>query len=61
MGGRETEPPTAFGELCKILLVKISEEQVDRKMGEPSLFQVKTQEADHQLAGRLREKTPMGF
>jgi type I restriction enzyme M protein len=34
-GGRRLSPPTAFGELCKLIFVKISDEQKPRKKGEP--------------------------
>lgn len=33
-GGGRLSPPTAFGELCKLIFVKISDEQKPRKKGE---------------------------
>ena len=34
-GGGRLSPPTAFGELCKLIFVKISDEQKPRKNGQP--------------------------
>ena len=34
-GGGRLSPPTAFGELCKLIFVKISDEQKHRKNGDP--------------------------
>lgn len=45
--------PTAFGELCKIIFVKISDEQKPRKNGEPYQFQIKTREPSNRLAERI--------
>ena len=53
-GGGRLSPPAAFGEFCKILFVKISDEQAKRKNGEPYQFQVKTHEDDRKLAQRIR-------
>lgn len=53
-GGGRLSPPAAFGEFCKILFVKISDEQATRKNGEPYQFQVKTHEEDRKLAQRIR-------
>ena len=53
-GGGRLSPPAAFGEFCKILFVKISDEQVKRKNGQPYQFQVKTHEDDRKLAQRIR-------
>lgn len=53
-GGGRLSPPAAFGEFCKILFVKISDEQAKRKNGEPYEFQVKTHEGDRKLAQRIR-------
>ena len=39
-GGGRLSPPTAFGELCKLIFVKISDEQKPRKNGEPYAFQI---------------------
>ena len=35
-GGGRLSPPTAFGELCKLIFVKISDEQKPRKKGSPT-------------------------
>ena len=53
-GGGRLSPPTAFGELCKIIFVKISDEQKARKKGEPYQFQIKTHEPSSKLAERIR-------
>jgi type I restriction enzyme M protein len=53
-GGGRLSPPTAFGELCKIIFVKISDEQAKRKKGEPYEFQIKTHEPSRRLAERIR-------
>ena len=53
-GGGRLSPPSAFGEFCKILFVKISDEQAKRKNGQPYQFQVKTHEEDRKLAQRIR-------
>lgn len=52
-GGR-LSPPAAFGELCKIIFVKISDEQAKRKNGQPYEFQIKTNESSRRLAERIR-------
>jgi type I restriction enzyme M protein len=52
-GGGRLSPPTAFGELCKLIFVKISDEQKPRKKGEPYEFQMKTYESSASLAGRI--------
>lgn len=52
-GGGRMSPPTAFGELCKLIFVKISDEQKPRKKGEPYQFQIKTHESSAKLAGRI--------
>lgn len=54
-GGGRLSPPTAFGELCKIIFVKISDEQKPRKNGEPYQFQIKTHEPASKLAKRINE------
>lgn len=51
-GGGRLSPPTAFGELCKLIFVKISDEQKPRKNGEPYEFQIKT----HEPSGKLFER-----
>jgi type I restriction enzyme M protein len=53
-GGGRLSPPTAFGELCKLIFVKISDEQAPRKKGEPYDFQIKTHEESRRLAERIR-------
>lgn len=52
-GGGRMSPPTAFGELCKIIFVKISDEKKPRKKGEPYQFQIKTHEPSPKLAERI--------
>ncbi|GHV27607.1 hypothetical protein FACS1894167_02910 [Synergistales bacterium] len=54
-GGGRLSPPTAFGELCKLIFVKISDEQKARKKGEPYEFQIKTYEPPASLAGRINK------
>lgn len=53
-GGGKLSPPAAFGELCKIIFVKISDEKKNRKKGEPYQFQIKTNEKNDRLAERIR-------
>ncbi|MBQ8140265.1 MAG: restriction endonuclease subunit M [Clostridia bacterium] len=67
-GGGRLSPPTAFGELCKLIFVKISDEQKHRKNGEPYEFQIKTHEPSSRLAERInalydeqKEKDPEVF
>lgn len=52
-GGGRLSPPTAFGELCKLIFVKISDEQKPRKNGQPYQFQIKTHEPSSKLAERV--------
>lgn len=54
-GGGRLSPPTAFGELCKLIFVKISDEQKPRRRGEPYQFQIKTHEPSSKLAARINE------
>ena len=54
-GGGRLSPPTAFGELCKLIFVKISDEQKPRKKGEPYQFQIKTHEPSSKLAERINQ------
>lgn len=54
-GGGRLSPPTAFGELCKLIFVKISDEQKPRKKGQPYQFQIKTHEPSSKLAERINE------
>jgi len=54
-GGGRLSPPTAFGELCKLIFVKISDEQKPRKKGEPYEFQIKTHEPAARLAERINK------
>ena len=51
-GGKRT-PPEAFGELSKIIFVKISDEKGTKK-GEPYQFQIKTHEKSEKLAARIK-------
>lgn len=51
-GGGRLSPPTAFGELCKIIFVKISDEK-NTKKNEPYQFQIKTHEPSSKLAERI--------
>lgn len=53
-GGGRLSPPTAFGELCKLIFVKIRDEQVPRRNGEPYQFQIKTHEPARKLADRIK-------
>lgn len=52
-GGGRLSPPTAFGELCKLIFVKISDEQKHRIKGDPYQFQIKTHEPSSKLAERI--------
>ena len=52
-GGGKLSPPEAFGELCKIIFVKINDE-INCKKGEPYEFQIKTHESSGKLAERIR-------
>lgn len=54
-GGGRLSPPTAFGELCKLIFVKISDEKKARKNGEPYDFQIKTHEPSSKLAKRIND------
>jgi type I restriction enzyme M protein len=54
-GGGRLSPPAAFGELCKIVFVKISDEKAPRRRGEPYQFQIRTHESSRQLAERVRQ------
>jgi type I restriction enzyme M protein len=54
-GGGKLSPPMAFGELCKIIFVKVSDEQTPRKKGDPYEFQIKTHEPSMKLASRIRD------
>lgn len=67
-GGGRLSPPTAFGELCKLIFVKIKDEKEPRKKGEPYQFQIKTHESSSKLAERInalyekeKEKEPEVF
>ena len=52
--GGKLSPPQAFSELCKLIFVKIADEQAKRKAGEPYQFQIKTHETSKRLADRVR-------
>jgi type I restriction enzyme M protein len=53
-GGGRLSPPAAFGELCKVIFVKISDEKARRRRGDPYAFQIKTHESASALADRIR-------
>jgi type I restriction enzyme M protein len=53
-GGGRLSPPIAFGELCKLIFVKVRDELSPRKRGEPYQFQIKTHESSTSLASRIR-------
>lgn len=53
-GGGRLSPPAAFGELCKLIFVKIYDEKRPRKKGQPYEFQIKTHEPSRLLADRIR-------
>jgi type I restriction enzyme M protein len=53
-GGGRLSPPMAFGELCKLLFVKIQDEKKPRKNGQPYQFQIKTHEPSRRLAQRIK-------
>ncbi len=53
-GGR-LSPPVAFGELAKIVFVKIKDEKEPRKPGQPYEFQIKTHETSDRLARRVHD------
>lgn len=53
-GGGRLSPPTAFGELCKLIFVKTRDEKKPRRKGDPYEFQIKTNEKPERLAGRIR-------
>ncbi len=54
-GGGRLSPPMAFGELCKLLFVKIQDEKTPRKNGQPYEFQIKTHEPSRRLAERIKD------
>ncbi|MCT2400598.1 restriction endonuclease subunit M [Novosphingobium mangrovi (ex Huang et al. 2023)] len=53
-GGGRLSPPTAFGELCKLIFVKTRDEKKPRKRGEAYEFQIKSNETPDRLAKRIR-------
>jgi type I restriction enzyme M protein len=53
-GGGKLSPPAAFGELCKLIFVKIQDEKAPRRSGEPYEFQIKTYETASRLGDRIR-------
>jgi len=54
-GGGRLSPPTAFGELCKLIFVKTRDEKNDeRNKGDPYEFQIKTNETADRLGRRIR-------
>ena len=48
-------PPAAFGELCKVIFVKVSDEKAKRRNGEPYSFQIRTHESASSLGDRIRQ------
>jgi type I restriction enzyme M protein len=53
-GGGRLSPPAAFGELCKLIFVKLHDETTLRGRGEPYDFQLRTGETSRELADRIR-------
>ncbi|MFD6817725.1 restriction endonuclease subunit M [Microbacterium sp. NPDC060132] len=53
-GGGRLSPPAAFGELSKLIFVKVSDEKQLRKVGAPYEFQIRTHESSARLADRIR-------
>lgn len=53
-GGGRLSPPAAFGELCKLIFVKISDETAKRRKGQPYQFQIRTNETSRELGDRIR-------
>ncbi len=53
-GGGRLSPPAAFSELCKLIFVKIQDERVPRRRGQPYEFQIRTHESSRQLGERVR-------
>jgi type I restriction enzyme M protein len=53
-GGGRLSPPAAFGELSKLIFVKVSDEKALRKVGTPYQFQIKTHESPARLTERIR-------
>jgi len=53
-GGGKLSPPAAFGELSKLIFVKVSDEKALRKVGSPYEFQIKSHEGPERLAERIR-------
>jgi type I restriction enzyme M protein len=53
-GGGRLSPPSAFGEFCKIIFVKVRDEKAPRRKGDPYDFQIKTDEPAHALATRIK-------
>ena len=53
-GGGQLSTPMAFGELCKLLFVKIRDEKAPRRNGQPYDFQIKTHEPSRKLAERIK-------
>ncbi|MBV9469634.1 MAG: restriction endonuclease subunit M [Abitibacteriaceae bacterium] len=54
-GGGEFTPPAAFGEMCKVIFVKIADEKLPRKKGDPYAMQIKTHESVDKLARRVHD------
>jgi len=56
-GGGRLSPPLAFGELCKMLFVKIRDEKAPRKNGQPYQFQIKSASRPSIRRRRTRSRT----
>ncbi|MEU1811014.1 restriction endonuclease subunit M [Micromonospora aurantiaca (nom. illeg.)] len=54
-GGGRLSPPAAFGELCKLIFVKIHDESALRAVGKPYQFQLRTHETSRELGDRIRK------
>lgn len=53
--GGKMNPIDAFDELCKIIFVKIRDEQIARKKGDPYDFQIKTHETAFSVHKRINQ------
>jgi type I restriction enzyme M protein len=54
-GGGRLSPPSAFGELAKLIFVKVNDELAPRRPGEPYQFQVRSHEPLTHFADRVRK------
>ncbi|MDD4151360.1 MAG: N-6 DNA methylase [Candidatus Gracilibacteria bacterium] len=53
--GGKRNPAEAFGEVAKIIFIKVADEKKGRKIGEPYQFQRKRNESTHKLKARIDE------